>query len=325
MRRAITGLVLSVVCALVPAVATRAQEPRFLPQGAQVYDRKTGLTWQRCTLGQQWRGERCDGTATPYTWDVARTLYRDGWRLPTMAELETLIDPERKARRVHPNIDTTLFPYPTVVPTQSRPLRFPFYWSSVPTRGCISQSRRGCAYVLDLYSINNTDVDNLPREALAIVRLVKAAPASSPGVDSNSSSNSVAVYGDRFEASGNEVLDRRTGLRWQRCNTGQTWQAGLGCTGVPRYYTYDDAARAAGGGWRLPTKDELMSLVEKGRPLHIDTDAFLDVHKDKATYWTSTPYVGGGRQYFCVNFPFGDSDNCDASGTRALRLVRDQR
>ena len=325
LHRTIAGSILFVAFTLMNGVVIRAQEPRFLPNGAEVYDRKTGITWQRCTLGQQWREGRCDGTSTPYTWDQARALRVDGWRLPTMVELETLIDLNRKARRVHPNIDTALFPYTPIVPAQPRPLRFPFYWSNVPTNGCISQTRRGCAYVLDLYSINNTDVDNLPREALGIVRLLKAEQASSQGSNSVSSGSVATIYGGRFEARGNEVLDRQTSLRWQRCNSGQIWQAGLGCAGVPRYYTHEDATRAASDGWRLPSKNELMTLVEKGRPLHIDTDAFPDVHPDKATYWTSTPYVGGGHQFFCVNFPFGTSDNCDPSGTRALRLVRDHR
>ncbi len=61
-----------------------------------VKDTKTGLIWTRCSLGQKWNGSSCQGMATKYIWDeiVVKHFsfagYND-WRLPTIAELKTLL------------------------------------------------------------------------------------------------------------------------------------------------------------------------------------------------------------------------------------------
>lgn len=62
-----------------------------------VTDRVTGLMWARCSLGQFWQNDTCQGEAEKYTLNEAllqrSTLagYSD-WRLPTASELATLID-----------------------------------------------------------------------------------------------------------------------------------------------------------------------------------------------------------------------------------------
>lgn len=61
-----------------------------------VNDKRTGLQWQACSLGQQWHAGRCEGEATAMTWQQARQKtssvaeYND-WRLPTIFELQTLV------------------------------------------------------------------------------------------------------------------------------------------------------------------------------------------------------------------------------------------
>jgi Protein of unknown function (DUF1566) len=56
----------------------------------------TGLTWQRCSVGQIWTGTTCEGDAKEFTWDDATKLtsnfagYND-WRVPTIDELKTLV------------------------------------------------------------------------------------------------------------------------------------------------------------------------------------------------------------------------------------------
>lgn len=52
---------------------------------------KTKLIWQRCSVGQRWTGETCAGEAAAFKWDEAMRLAKDGWRLPTIDELDTLV------------------------------------------------------------------------------------------------------------------------------------------------------------------------------------------------------------------------------------------
>lgn len=67
------------------------------------------------------------------------------------------------------------------------------------------------------------------------------------------------------------LTDIKMGLQWMRCSLGQLWQNGT-CAGEARKYTFDQALEAieilnkssgyAGfRDWRLPTKDELLTLV----------------------------------------------------------------
>lgn len=74
------------------------------------------------------------------------------------------------------------------------------------------------------------------------------------------------------------VTDTKTGLAWTK-------------TTIAKDVTYEQAEKAVaalGEGWRLPTADELSTLVDRSRhEPAIDTDAFPDTQCD--IYWTSTP------------------------------------
>lgn len=56
-----------------------------------VTDEQTNLIWQRCSLGQTWTGKTCDGEPVRVTWEQAVELEQDGWRLPTVDELYSLV------------------------------------------------------------------------------------------------------------------------------------------------------------------------------------------------------------------------------------------
>ncbi|MFY0663400.1 MAG: DUF1566 domain-containing protein [Natronospirillum sp.] len=90
------------VTLILAALSAQADTSRYVPQGATVIDRESGLQWMRCNFGQQWNGSGCAGVPTTYRWQDARTaavqLNRDGgyegysdWRLPTLDELLTLV------------------------------------------------------------------------------------------------------------------------------------------------------------------------------------------------------------------------------------------
>ena len=63
---------------------------------------------------------------------------------------------------------------------------------------------------------------------------------------------------------GGVVRHETTGLEWQRCLLGQTWQDGHCGSVMPIKYTWQEALIAANAveGWRLPNVKELLSIVE---------------------------------------------------------------
>ena len=73
-------------------------EVRIKVKGGLVKDTVTSLIWMRCSLGQNWDGRTCSGTAIEYTWQEAMFFtkhfeyggYSD-WRLPTLDELKSLV------------------------------------------------------------------------------------------------------------------------------------------------------------------------------------------------------------------------------------------
>jgi hypothetical protein len=77
--------------------------------GQEALDRHSGLTWRRCAEGMQWTGWGCAGEPATFT-QIEATEHAQqeagGWRLPTVGELQALVDEERR----NPAIDPTAFP-----------------------------------------------------------------------------------------------------------------------------------------------------------------------------------------------------------------------
>lgn len=76
---------------------------RFKPDGDQVLDTRTRLIWKRCSEGQRWNGDTCEGEAKAFTWFRALQLGRaQGWRLPNVKELGSLVDDTRHSPAIDP-------------------------------------------------------------------------------------------------------------------------------------------------------------------------------------------------------------------------------
>ena len=126
--------------------------------------------------------------------------------------------------------------------------------------------------------------------------------------------------------------DTETGLMWLRFAHGQTWQNGT-AVGDAKKVNWNKAFEIAkqfnqqGGyaghsDWRLPTVDELKSLIDrvKGKSGNfIDTDVFP---KNAPWFWSSSPYAGSSLNACFVDFTNGYG-NCGSKGSNgAVRFVR---
>ena len=99
----------------------------LVDRGHEVYDTETDLTWAKCSVGMKWVGGKCIGVATMGTWTQANeTKWPDGWRMPSVEELQTIVATNCKA----PAIDESMFP--KTVPDK--------YWTT-------RQTDRDCWYV----------------------------------------------------------------------------------------------------------------------------------------------------------------------------------
>lgn len=126
----------------------------------------------------------------------------------------------------------------------------------------------------------------------------------------------------RFTVRDGEVYDSQTKLTWARCSVGQEWKDGH-CTGTVSYFDFDEAQKQASGKWRLPTKDELFSLVDPQQKKFptLDAAAFPDMDAKHPWYWSST--TNGQTIAWYVDFSNGYTSGFIAEANRmAVRLVR---
>jgi hypothetical protein len=114
---------------------------------------------------------------------------------------------------------------------------------------------------------------------------------------------------------GLEALDTRTGLIWRR-------------TVEPGGFTYEKAlehaaqiAQETGVSWRVPTREELESLIDKTRK-DPAIDTFVFPGTPSSRFWSSSPYVGDTSGAWVVGFSYGNVLNYNRGDTGAVRLVR---
>ncbi|OQZ02983.1 MAG: hypothetical protein B6D34_08995 [Candidatus Brocadia sp. UTAMX1] len=115
---------------------------------------------------------------------------------------------------------------------------------------------------------------------------------------------------------GAAVLDKETGLVWEKSpdTTARTWADAIS-------YAY---SKNVGGrkGWRLPTVEELASLVDPTRsnPALPVGHPFTNVQS--ASYWSSTTYVNGTSYAWGVHFNVGVVSYGDETNNYYVWCVR---
>ena len=108
------------------------------------------------------------------------------------------------------------------------------------------------------------------------------------------------------------ITDVRNNIVWLRCSVGQTWDSeSKTCTGELVKLNHDEikialqqASEQLGGEWRLPTSDELESLVcEACEPPKIKKKYFPNISPE--AYWTSKRNFLNRKMVWTVNFMTG--------------------
>ena len=257
-----------------------------------IKDTVTGLMWQQATAPGI-----SDGT---YTWQQAVAYCDnltlggyDDWRLPTIQELSMLVDSgvSLSSPTVSPTIDATFFP-----DTRTDV----YYWTSTAFAG-----NSGQAWTVDFF-FGLVDYDN------------------------NKTTNSYAVRAVRGVQSTNNFIDNGDGTITDK-GSGLVWEKSTGT----RSYTwakakaYCDTLTLGGkSDWRLPTRNELQSIVDYTRynPA-INRVYFPDTASSE--YWSSTKVAISDNEtlikyYWYVGFNNGEVDSIsttmqDMLSVRAVR------
>jgi hypothetical protein len=134
---------------------------------------------------------------------------------------------------------------------------------------------------------------------------------------------------DQYVINGDTVLDKKSGLIWARCSVGQQWQEGKGCTGAVKQVQWVEAMALAHDGWRVPTRDELKTLLSPTcLAPSINEEAFPGTRANLRGmgYWSSTTRGPSLDRYvWVVFFDSGYSAYGNLDSSYLVRLVRDDK
>jgi hypothetical protein len=213
----------------------------------------------------------------------------------------------------------------------------------------IEAQAAGFSPELEIRAIAANTVTDVPLVLLAVPE--RTAPLSStanslkPGPERPGAAT--PAKGQRFltDAQGT-VSDTQTRLMWMRCSAGQSWN-GQTCIGQPSMLDWQTASRERNRGfagfsdWRLPTFEELRSLVYCSTGRHVTPNAsdaacagsFVKPTIDPTLfpntvpgwYWSSTSVTGNSMSAWYVSFSTGEGGNYGTGNPRYVRLVRDVR
>jgi hypothetical protein len=275
-------------------VAGAATVPSYAAGDDTVTDNVTHLVWQNnvpatypaCSGTFAMSGDTCtweEAKAYCASQELSTSLGGTGWRLPTKIELESLVDRTRSNPAIDPTFATLAGPY--------------MYWTASPHVGV-----SGNVHFVDFSSgaTGSFPTSNSYR-VRCVASVISTLAASPPG---------------HYSAAQKRVKDNRTGLTWQEPVDSGT-------------YTWDDAKKYCqelqfdGAGWRLPTCNELLTLVDptEGSPkATIDSTAFPNT--PPTYFWSASPLVGLSGHAWFVNFNYGSANRIETTTPYRVRCVR---
>ena len=200
-----------------------------------VYDNNTGLMWMRTPDGSR-----------EYGWSDASSYCNaldyggyDDWRVPTPREYLTIVD----NGRAWPTLDTNYFDLPEI------PEGSYFSYNSWTSKKNVN----GYNYWFWAVEFDKGELEDIANNATRFVRCVRG----------DEMPESEFIIPDEFaETEEKIVVDTVTGLQWQYHDAdipdgGDFWKGALAYCENLEYAGFDD--------WRLPNKDELITIVDFGR------------------------------------------------------------
>jgi hypothetical protein len=301
---------------LLLAFATTAfaeDKPEFIDnKDGTITHTPSGLVWQKCLVGQTWQAgsnfegltNSCSGTATTQSYDDALKLTSDfagqtDWRIPNIRELRSLVDFDK----VEPAINKTLFPK---TPCDG------WFWSN---SGVANSPNR---WIVDFcYGVDK--IDHVDVSSNYITRLVRGRQFFSLDTPTT----------DFLNNKDGTVTHTKTGLTWQRCAVGQTWEVEeSACQGTVKTFSHADAKKLTSNlagkmDWRLPTAKELETITDYTvTSPAINTTVFPDTPNIR--FWTSSHYetVVTDKNTFFLSFEDSSLYTAFATEKYGVRLVR---
>ena len=112
------------------------------------------------------------------------------------------------------------------------------------------------------------------------------------------------------------VFDKETGLVWEKTpdTTTRTWVNAL-----TRCYTQEIGGRK---GWRVPTIEELASLVDTSQPAPTLPAGHPFINVQSSNYWSATTLASNSSGAWDVDFVIGGVHGGDKSGSHFVWCVR---
>jgi hypothetical protein len=254
-----------------------------------VLDEVTGLAWQA-------ELDEGPGESGGFTWqealdhcDALELGGHDDFRLPTRLELVSILDVTTN----DPAIETEAFP--GTPPT-------PHWTASTPA------SDEDQAFRLDFGLGGTSSGSKDAEQAVRCVRNHDQPPLPPPD--------------ERFRIEGGTVLDRMTGLRWERTPTFEASKPTEEASSFARAASYCSSLVINGNAsFRVPSVNELQTLVNETNPeLAIDSELFPGVIGEG--YWSTSLLAGDPESAWFVNFSDGFSGTAVLTTPRYVRCVR---